>query len=108
MIAVMLAVLTTLVVLTTSGCTVNSKEELAQSADIDMAEAVKIAEASVPGIAVTAEITDKEGVPTYLVEVVDARGEGHLAYVDARNGQTLEIDGDVYSTPGAPQNGRAL
>ncbi len=103
----LLTALSTLVMLTASGCTVDSKEELAQSAEIRMAEAVYIAEASVPGLAVTAEITTRDGAPAYVVEVVDERGIEHIAYVDADNGRMVEIDGDDYAIPEAPQSGHA-
>lgn len=103
----MVAALLTLAVLTASGCTFDSKEELAQSAEIRMAQAVDIAEATVPGLAVTAEITTKDGAPAYVVEVVDERGTEHLAYVNAQNGQTLEVDGTDYVIQEAPQAGPA-
>ena len=72
-----------------------------------MAQAVDIAEATVPGLAVTAEITTKDGAPAYVVEVVDERGTEHLAYVNAHNGQTLEVDGNDYVIQEAPQAGPA-
>ena len=103
MIAALLTALSTLAVLIAAGCTVDSKEELAQFADIRMAQAVDIAEATVPGLAVTAEITTKDGAPAYVVEVVDERGTEHVAYVNAHNGQTLEVDGDDYVIQEVPQ-----
>lgn len=102
MVAALLAALSTLATLTASGCTVDSKEELAQSAHIRLAQAVDIAEATVPGLAVTAEITTKDGAPAYFVEVVDERGTEHVAYVNAHNGQTLEVDGNDYTIQEAP------
>lgn len=108
MLAALMTALSTLAVLIAAGCTVDSKEDLAQSADIRMAEAVYIAEATVPGLAVTAEITTRDGAPAYVVEVVDERGIPHVAYVDAQNGQTMEIDGDDYATQEAPQAGPGL
>ena len=108
MVATLLAAVFMFVGLAFSGCTVDSKEELAQSAAIRMAQAVDIAEATVPGLAVTAEITTKDGAPAYVVEVVDERGTEHLAYVNAHNGQTLEIDGNDYVIQEAPKAGPAL
>jgi len=108
MVATLFAAVFMLVGLTFSGCTVDSKEELAQSAAIRMAQAVDIAEATVPGLAVTAEITTKDGAAAYVVEVVDERGTEHVAYVNAVNGRTMEIDGDDYVIQEAPKAGPGL
>ncbi|MGQ0810628.1 MAG: PepSY domain-containing protein [Nitrospiraceae bacterium] len=93
MVSPVLATMSVLIALSLSGCPLDSKEELVNSAHIPLAEAVRIAEASVPGTAVVAEITQKDGIPTYVVGVLDHRGTEYVAYVDARNGQTVAIEG---------------
>lgn len=97
MISAILTIVSLLGVLSLSGCTPESKENLAESANIKMAQAVVMAEVSVPGTAVTAELVRKDGEPAYFVEVLDDRGTEHVAYIDARYGQPVQIDGESYS-----------
>lgn len=70
-----------------------SQETMAKNARITMQEAVRAAEASVPGgKAKETHLESEGGRSVYEVEVVDAGNNTRTVWVDAQSGRLVKLD----------------
>lgn len=87
--------ITGLAALGLSGCGMHheSKQELLQSANVSLVDAVRAAEASVTGgKVVEAELEREKGRTVYEVELIDSAQKKRTVYVDAATGKVVDID----------------
>ncbi len=74
------------------GCMHAERREMLRTATVSLADAVRMAEASViDSRAVEAELEQKDGRSVYEVELIDVTHKTRKVYVDARNGQIMRI-----------------
>ena len=69
----------------------SSQEKLARSANISMPDAIRTAEASIPGSRAKESHLEKEGDHTvYEVELADNLNNSRTVWVDASNGRIIK------------------
>ena len=71
-----------------------TNKELAKSAKITLAEAVKKAADIAPGKAVEAQIGEEDDRVVYWIEVLDSKNATRTVYVDAETGNVVNIEKD--------------
>jgi uncharacterized membrane protein YkoI len=78
-----------LVLCTLGAC--SSQDKMARSANISMSDAVRTAEASIPGSRAKKSHVEKEGDRTvYEVELADNQNNGRTVWIDAYSGRIIK------------------
>lgn len=67
-----------------------SGKELAQEAKISMAEAIRTAQATIPGKPIRAEMGKDNGHTVYQIEILDKDKKSRWVYVDTMTGAVTE------------------